>query len=246
MTNSGALEIRNKKHLLDELKQRSSKHYVYLLRLPDNLPAYGSTGTPFYVGVGQKVRMFEHEKAARSSDQSSPKLDTIRKIKASRRDVIYTIDSWHDTERGAFLREADLINQIGLVADGSGTLTNTQTYAAPQQINGIEVSKYLVRQTAAGSVEAMPTDFPYRSIQLKAGPRKPTNPTSVFGIIFDTLAKNPGITGEQLYKLLMQIDWSVCKKTKYVSDGKVCGTWVCDYIKGGFYTKNLHIEIYQP
>ncbi len=232
--------ISHKEHMKQVLSMHTHKHYVYVLRWPDNIESHGAIGTPFYVGIGQRLRLFEHEKEANQSDRETEKLAVIRKIRQGGKEVVYTIDSWHDTD--PYLREAELINIIGRIANGTGTLTNAQTYAHPVKIDGTEVSKYYERQRAAGRVDALPADFPYKDTCLKVGERKPLRENSVFGIIYKTLEDNPGITGQNLVEPLLQVDWSVCKTTRYTSSGKPCATWICDYVKGGFYAKNQHIQ----
>lgn len=236
--------IHDQQHMKKLLQDNKARHYVYILRHPDEIECFGGIGTPFYVGIGQGLRMFQHALEARNKEFLNAKVLAIRQIWSAGKEIAYTIDSWHETT--PYLREAELLNKIGLLSNSTGPLTNAQNYAPPNQIDGIEVSKYLMRQKTAGDVNGIPADFPYRKKKLQAGSRKPRRETSVFGIIYKKLEENPGITGEDLVKLLLDADWSVCNSTKYTATGRPCATWVCDYIKGGFYKKNQHIEVMSP
>jgi len=73
-------------------------YYVYLLRMPDESPQFGGTGTPFYVGIGQGTRLFAHEEEARDPARSGAKVETIRSIRAKGGEVVRTIDSIHAIE----------------------------------------------------------------------------------------------------------------------------------------------------
>jgi hypothetical protein len=53
---------------------RGGPYYVYLLRKPDGEPKFGGIGTPFYVGIGRGLRLFDHEKEACDLSRLSIKL----------------------------------------------------------------------------------------------------------------------------------------------------------------------------
>lgn len=125
-------------------------HYVYLLCEPGES---GSPGTPFYVGIGRGNRLFAHEIDARDENLDSLKLRIIRKIWSEHKSVVRVIDSIHPAE--PWDREEELINQIGLLSEGKGPLTNSQAYARSHKVNGIEFRKYAVDLAITGDIEAI-------------------------------------------------------------------------------------------
>lgn len=226
------VEIRTPAELSALLHAGAGPHYVYVLRRPDGAESFGGTGTPFYVGIGQKNRLFEHEKAAKEGTEQGLKIDTIRSIWDVGQEVIRTIDSFHDKE--PWIREAELIHKIGRLADGTGPLTNPQTYSPSHVVDGVELRKYAQEQLAAGGVDAIPPRFKLRSVRLEAGPRQPRSLSSVMGKVYSTARDNPGVTGEELVYLLAQLDFS-SNKSAYTQSGKVSATWLCRYIEGAFF-----------
>ena len=79
--------------------------YVYLLKAPRN-------GQIFYVGKGTGNRVFWHVNAAISSPRETDKLERIRKIRGSGREVHYDILRHGLTEKQAFEVEAAIIDYI--------------------------------------------------------------------------------------------------------------------------------------
>jgi hypothetical protein len=189
-------------------------------------------GTPFYVGVGQRGRLFEHEKAARDRSEQGAKIDTILAIWASGGEVVRTIDSFHAQE--PWIREAELIHEIGRLAEGQGSLTNPQTYSPSHTVEGVELRKYAAEQMSAGGVDAIPAKFKLRETRLQAGPNAPRSLDSVMGKVYSTARDNPGVTGEELVYLLAKLDFS-SNKSAYTQSGKVCASWLCGYIEGAYY-----------
>ncbi|MDZ3830855.1 MAG: GIY-YIG nuclease family protein [Sphingopyxis sp.] len=216
---------------------------MYLLRVPDGVEAFGALGTPFYVGIGQGARLFAHEEEARDLGISNAKLDTIRSIWARDEEVIRTIDSLHTAE--PWDREEELINAIGRLADGTGPLTNAQSYARSVKMSGVELRKYATEHAASGDVASIPAKFKLRSTRLMAGPVEPASRTSVFGKIFTVLEANPGITGSELIQLLAALDFS-SNRSAYTQSGQVSGSWLAGYIEGGFRSDRLHIQLFRP
>jgi hypothetical protein len=206
-------------------------HYVYVLRQPDNS---GGLGTPFYVGIGQGNRIFSHEEEARDPSRSSAKIDAIRAIWATGREVVRTIDSVHTRE--PWDREEELINSIGRLSEGTGPLTNAQVYTRSQKVDGVELRKYATDYAATGDVNAIPPWYRLRNVRLMAGPRPPRSRKSVPGKIYAVIEKNPGVTGEELITLLQAIDFSE-NKSPYTQDGAVCASWLAGYIEGGYFKK---------
>lgn len=96
------------------------KYYVYKLIDPRDK-------TVFYVGKGQKDRMYHHEKEAIKGIYSR-KCKKIREILQSGLCIEYEIDSRYSDESKAYSREKDLIQSIGLenltnvVAGGGGII----------------------------------------------------------------------------------------------------------------------------
>jgi hypothetical protein len=231
--------IRTLEELNEALRVRAEKHYVYVLRYPDNVPIHGGLGTPFYVGIGQRNRLFSHEEAALHGEQSE-KADAIRAIASAGKQVVRTIDSFHSIE--PFLREAELIHEIGRKAEGKGPLLNAQTYAPSAKIDGVEVRKYAAEQAAAGSFDAIPDNFKLRNTRLMAGPEAPKSRTSVMGKVYSTVESNPGITGEELLRLLQNEDFTG-NKSAYTQSGQVCAAWLVGYIDGAcFHPRARHIQ----
>ena len=225
--------------LNEALRVRAEKHYVYVLRYPDNVPIHGGLGTPFYVGIGQRNRLFSHEEAALRGEQSE-KADAIRAIVSAGKQVVRTIDSFHSIE--PFLREAELIHEIGRKAEGKGPLLNAQTYAPSAKIDGVEARKYAAEQAAAGSFDAIPDKFKLRHIRLMAGPKEPKSRTSVMGKVYSAVESNPGITGEELLRLLQNEDFTD-NKSAYTQSGQVCAAWLVGYIDGAcFHPRARHIQ----
>lgn len=111
----------NKKLVADWLQHNSIGYYVYVLRRPDS--------SPFYVGKGRGMRLFQHESEARQAHpfgETNPfKCNIIRKIINSGKDVIYEIDSIFpdDQEINALEREARLIFEWKRFHEG-GVLSN--------------------------------------------------------------------------------------------------------------------------
>jgi hypothetical protein len=236
-------EIKTPGELKALLQAGHGPHYVYVLRKPDGVACWGGVGTPFYVGIGQRGRLFEHEKAARDGSESGQKIDTIRAIWASGQEIVRTIDSWHDKE--PWLREAALISTIGRIADGAGPLVNPQTYSASRPLEGVELRKYAEDQIAAGGVDAIPAKFKLRETRLAAGPNIPRSFESVMGKVYLMARDNPGVTGEGLVHLLAQLDFSA-NKSAYTQSGKVCASWLCGYIEGAFFRSDKrHLTEYR-
>jgi hypothetical protein len=230
--------IRNLEELNHALRGRPEKHYVYVLRYPDGIAIHGGVGTPFYVGIGQRGRLFSHEEAALSKGEVGEKADAIRAIVASGMEVVRTIDSFHSIE--PFIREAELIHQIGRKAEGMGSLLNAQTYAPSAKMDGVEVRKYAVEQAAAGAFDAIPEKFKLRHTRLVVGPESPKSRTSVMGKVFTAVEKNPGITGEALVRLLQQEDFTG-NKSAYTQSGQVCAAWLVGYVDGACFHPQARI-----
>ncbi len=231
MVDIGSQVIKSKDELRDILRiEGTKKHYTYILRKPDGMVYHGGTGTPFYVGIGQGMRLFQHVEEAKEPGKSGRKVSCIRDIWASGGEVIHTIDGFFDEEPWG--REAALLRSIGQLKHGTGPLTNEQDYALSHQVQGAEVRKY--RDVQGGDPNHLPAKFKLADVRLKAGPRRPKKMTSVFGKIYSTLETNPGVTGRDLVELLKGLDFTG-NKSVYTQTGKVCATWLCDYVEGGYF-----------
>jgi len=222
---------------------QDDKFYVYILRNPDGEERYGGTGTPFYVGIGQGNRMYAHEREARESSESNAKLDTIRSILNAGKKIIYDVESKHDHEPWG--REEELIHKIGRLSDGTGPLTNAQTYSRSEKMDGVELRKYAEHHKSSGSLDAIPAKFKLRNTRLMAGPREPTSRASVFGKMYSVLESHPGITGEEFVRLLQTLDFSG-NKSAYTQSGAVCTAWIVGYIEGGYFRSDRrHFQEYR-
>lgn len=230
---SGKREIRSPEELRSALAGARALYYVYVLCRPPRRPRM----VPFYVGVGQRDRLFAHEAQARDSRAGGAKIDIIRSIWHARDQVVRFIDSFH-TEY-PWSKEEALINAFGLLRDGTGILANHDRYAKSATAEGVELRKY------ASEGNSLPSNFHSRDIMLKVGPRQPGNPRSVYGKICDVLRQHPGVTGEQLVELLLSVDFSD-NPSAYTQSGRVSLPWLAKYIDGGFYKKNQCIQACEP
>ena len=224
--------ISTRAELIRLLAQGLGPHHVYVLRKPDDIEAHGGLGTPFYVGKGQDAaRAFEHEKEARDPLICNSKIATIRAIWSEGKEVVRTIDSFHNHE--PWDREEELINSIGCIFDGTGPLTNAQRYSRSDFQDGVQLRKYAMEQRAAGGVDQIPANFKLRYTRLKAGPNEPRSLTNVMRKVYATTKANPGVTGEELVGLLAQLDFSG-HGSAYTQSGQVCAAWLCGYITGAY------------
>jgi hypothetical protein len=213
------------------LSSGQGSHYVYILRYPDKVEVHAGLGTPFYVGIGQRYRLFEHEKEARTSNSDTAKLRTIREIWANGGEVVRTIDSVHLKE--PWLREDELLRSIGLISDQTGPLTNAQKYAPSLMLDGAELRKYAL-DPSVDSGDAIPAGFKLRHTPLRVGPKTPRGTTSVFSKIYAVVQSNPEVTGSELISLLKGVDFS-SNKSAYTQNGVVSAAWLAGYIDGAVF-----------
>ena len=184
--------------------------------------------------------MYAHEQEALDETRCNSKLNTIRTILANGQKIIYEIDSYHDVE--PWDREQELIHKFGRLIDGTGPLTNAQTYSPSEKLNGVELRKYADHHRSSGQLDAIPEKFKLRNIRLMVGPNMPRSRASVFGKMYSVLEANPGITGEEFVRLLQKIDFSG-NKSAYTQTGQVCAAWLVGYIEGGYFRNDrLHFK----
>lgn len=181
------------------------------------------------------MRLFSHEEEARDPIRGSAKVEAIRSIWAAGGEVIRTIDSFHLSE--PWDREEELINVIGRLADGSGPLTNAQAYAPSAKLNGVELRKYAAAHAETADANAIPTKFKLRTVRLKAGPNEPASASSVHGKIYAVAAANPGLTGEELVRVLGSVDFSA-NRSAYTQSGHVSASWLVGYIEGAYFRRD--------
>jgi len=225
------IPITTEQELAEVLSESGKRFYVYVLYRPH---ANKGLDTPFYVGIGQGNRLFAHEREARDPNAAGSKLEVIRGLWAKGLDIVRIIDSFHDRE--PWDREEALINQWGLLKDGTGLLVNEQRYArACTAEGGAELRKY------AHHGNELPPNFRSRCRRLRSGPRRPANPDSVYGKICAVLDENPGTVGAELVELLLRVDFSA-NKSAYTKSGEVSRPWLAGYIDGGFYKRNQCIQ----
>lgn len=86
--------------------------YVYILYDPRN-------NTPFYVGKGAKRRL-----KVTMAGGNPLKNKFLKEIKLAGMSPMIEVDSEHETEDSALVREKILIEQYGRIIKGTGTLTN--------------------------------------------------------------------------------------------------------------------------
>lgn len=109
--------------ILVDMAGSKKPYYVYLLFKPD--------GTPFYVGKGRSRRIAAHEQETRAYlrgkkwiGMNTLKLKTIAKIMDHNQQVLYEIDSWHDSGPEAGKREIQIVENYGRRILETGPLTN--------------------------------------------------------------------------------------------------------------------------
>lgn len=161
--------VADRNHLRGLVRENGGgPHYVYILCRPVDGEGLCE---PFYVGIGQADRLFSHEEEARDLSRRNPKLEAIRSIWNEGKEIVREIDSVHSVE--PWDREEELINGIGLLATGSGPLTNAQSYAPSVKVEGVELRKYAADH-ANGSLDAIPAKFKLMKTRLMQGPREPS------------------------------------------------------------------------
>jgi len=115
------------------------------------------------------------------------------------------------------------------------------------------MSSAILRHTSAGGIELrkyaeegneLPSNFVRRDTRLMVGPARPANEDSVYGKICRVLADHPGVTGQELVELLLEVDFSG-NRSAYTRGGMVSRPWLAKYIDGGFYAKNRCIQEYR-
>jgi hypothetical protein len=226
--------VQSPNELAELLRAHGMQHYVYILRKPDGVESFGGTGTPIYVGEGNGARAFAHVREARvASSGRSLKLDSIREVEDAGTEVIHEIDSIGE---GPLLqREADLILQIGTIRNGTGPLTNEQSYAPANAVDGRVMRKYA--NDGRSDPLSIPSKFRVRHLRLMHGPNTPASATSVHGRLHALLVSNPGLTGEELLMLAAELDWSA-HKSAYTQSGKVDLAWLIGYIDSAVFKAN--------
>ena len=115
--------------------------YVYVLCRSD--------GTPFYVGKGVGLRIFQHEAEARNSDRLTHKLNVIRSTSRRGESIRYCVESSFTVESEALARERELIALFGRSDRRQGPLTN-QTDGGEGASNPSEESRERRRENLAG------------------------------------------------------------------------------------------------
>ena len=104
-----------KSEVIAHLSGANGRFYVYHLLRPD--------GTPFYVGKGKNRRVFDHESEALGPGRSY-KLNIIRHIKRTGRQLRYEIVEFFESEEECHAREIRDIAAIGRHDLGTGPLAN--------------------------------------------------------------------------------------------------------------------------
>ncbi len=235
------MKIGNAADLDRALSEGMGPHYVYVLRHPDDVERFGGIGTPFYVGIGKAYRVFDHEKAARLPESGGAKVAAIRSAWAAGKEVTRTVDSFHVLD--PWHREAELVDAIGLLKDGTGTLANEQRPPLSRTIDGVEVRKYADRQALAGGPKVIPADFRLADVALVVGPNEQRSRNSVAGVIYSIVESDPGISGSEAVERMLIMDWSRTKSA-YTQSGTVCAVWAADWVYGCCFHKRL--QIIQP
>lgn len=93
-------------------KEKGNKFYIYMICFPD-------TENPYYIGKGSSNRVFKHLSMAKNIKNKKSLHNYIRKFGAK-----IFIDSFHNDEGNAFLREIELIEQYGRKETKEGKLVN--------------------------------------------------------------------------------------------------------------------------
>jgi hypothetical protein len=107
-----------------------NKYYVYgyfdkSSPLNETFQNFHFEFTPFYIGYGQRNRLYDHLREAKSSNKNSHKLNKIRKL-VKEDETLLLIKKISDnlTYEEATKLEADLIEHFGKQIDNTGCLTN--------------------------------------------------------------------------------------------------------------------------
>lgn len=131
-----------------EITEGKKAYYTYLLFKPD--------GTPIYVGKGCSNRIGAHEAETRSHIRgkiwkgiNNLKISTIKKIWDNDGQVLYKIDSWHDTSKSSYDREIELIEHFGKRILNEGTLTNIRDGGdvmteEDRRLNGEKIKQFYI------------------------------------------------------------------------------------------------------
>ena len=101
--------------VIERLRSAGRRFYVYQLSKPD--------GTPFYIGKGKGRRVLCHEREALGPDRSH-KLNTIRKLKQTGREIHYELLAFYDDEVECHAHEIAEIRRLGRHDLRTGPLTN--------------------------------------------------------------------------------------------------------------------------
>ena len=220
----------NKEEIRNLLTENPNQYYVYVLK--------DGVGSPFYVGLGQDCRLFQHEDEALGVGNNSAKCQRIRAIIQNGDAIDYEIDSFHAAT--PWHREQELIQNLSK----AHRLTNAQSYAPATETDGVVLRKYADVYDGGAAVSAIPPDFPYTNTRLSIGPNRPGPRAKVYGRIHAILEAKPGITGAALIARLHEVDWSDVRSAYTEGRSRVSGKWLADYVRGGFYKKNQFIRIF--
>ena len=129
-----------------------NKHYVYMYRHP-------TTNQPFYVGLGQNRRMFNHITEAKKYRGNSPS-DKIKLIKQILDDgmfpIIDAVDSQISVDKAKEC-EMFLISMLGRIDNGTGILTN-KTDGGDGGTNVSVATRKLLAKTLSGIVYVYDVD----------------------------------------------------------------------------------------
>lgn len=178
-----------KDDLFSKEVQEKLGYYVYRLIDPRN-------GQTFYVGKGQRNRVFEHVKAALKADENSEedlRLETIREIKRKNLAPIHVIHRHNMPEHVALEVEAALIDAYpGLTNQVSGQGSNDYGTAHVDQLKeryAAEVIKYdpshniMVIKTKWSTVEERGDLYQAVRARWKIDPRRAERAHYILAII---------------------------------------------------------------
>lgn len=106
----------NEDLLRQELRCNWDKSYVYAL--------YKPCGTIFYVGVGNKYRVFQHGLPSDSTGHNPFRIRTIQKIRKEGGEIGRQVLKYFDTREESLKLEVELIKYFGRRNNNTGILVN--------------------------------------------------------------------------------------------------------------------------
>lgn len=155
-----------------ELTLQKLNYYVYGLVDPRN-------NKNFYIGKGTGNRVFQHEaESDKNPESEKAKLQIIKSIEESKKEVKHILINWGLTEKEAFAAEASLINLMNYIS--IDTLTNI---VAGYHSNGCLSAEEVEREYGAELL--IPEDIRHRILVIKVNKLydRHMNPQDMYDVV---------------------------------------------------------------